>query len=408
MGCCQKKKSSNIENTDIAQSMINTKNLESKSDQDVIEEIGNENLEEIEKITYDDFEPLKLLGTGSFGRVLLVRLKRNNKLYAMKVLSKTFIKKRHQEEHTKTERDLMVKINSPFVINIKFAFQDISKLYIVTEFMQGGDMFFHLHEIGKFNDERAKFYFIELTLALEFLHKNNMVYRDLKPENILMDSEGHIKIADFGLSKILDSMDDTAYTLCGTPQYLAPEVLKKKGYNKNVDWWSLGVFLYEMLTGNLPFNIPKGAPLDIDMFTVPLKFPKGINKQAKDLIKKLLNTDPEKRLGTGLGDAKNVKLHSYFKGLNWDDYQKKLVKPPYTPQFSDELDLKYFDKMFTEEDISSGRTTMLVRSRGPSTYQNFTYTAESLREKKEGKKEGEEEGEGENTEEKNDNDDEDF
>ena len=398
MGCCQKKKSSNIENTDIAQSMINTKNLESKSDQDVIEEIGNENLEEIEKITYDDFEPLKLLGTGSFGRVLLVRLKRNNKLYAMKVLSKTFIKKRHQEEHTKTERDLMVKINSPFVINIKFAFQDNSKLYIVTEFMQGGDMFFHLHEIGKFKEDRAKFYFIELTLALEFLHKNNMVYRDLKPENILMDSEGHIKIADFGLSKILENMDDKAYTLCGTPQYLAPEVLKKKGYDKNIDWWSLGCFLYEMLTGNLPFFIQKGAPLSIEMYCTPLKFPRGVNKLARDLIKKLLNTDPQKRLGTGLEDAESVKLHPYFQGIEWNKYQNREIKPPYIPSFSSETDLKYFDKMFTEEDIRSRRPT--VRTRLVSNYQNFTYTSESLMKKKEGVKE-----ENDVEEEENDNND---
>ena len=398
MGCCQKKKQTNGENSDISQSMIDTKNIQAQSDQVVIKEISANNLEDLEKITYDDFIPLKLLGTGSFGRVLLVRLKRNNKLYAMKILNKSFLKKRHQEEHTKTERDLMVKINSPFVINIKFAFQDNSKLYIVTEFMQGGDMFFHLHEIGKFKEDRAKFYFIELTLALEFLHKNNMVYRDLKPENILMDSEGHIKIADFGLSKILENMDDKAYTLCGTPQYLAPEILKKKGYDKNIDWWSLGCFLYEMLTGNLPFFIQKGAPLSIEMYCTPLKFPRGVNKLARDLIKKLLNTDPQKRLGTGLEDAESVKLHPYFQGIEWNKYQNREIKPPYIPSFSSETDLKYFDKMFTEEDIRSRRPT--VRTRVVSNYQNFTYTSESLMKKKEGVKE-----ENDVEEEENDNND---
>ena len=164
------------------------------------------------KLSYNDFEPLKLLGTGSFGRVLLVRFKSNNTLYAMKILRKDQIKLKHQEEHTKTERDLMVKINNPFVVNIKFAFQDDSKLYIVSDFMQGGDMFYHLHSQKKFEEERAKFYTIELILGLEFLHKNNMIYRDLKPENILMDSNGHIKISDFGLSKILDKPNGKAFT----------------------------------------------------------------------------------------------------------------------------------------------------------------------------------------------------
>ena len=196
-------------------------------------------------------------------------------------------------------------------------------------------------------------------------------------------------------------MDDKAYTLCGTPQYLAPEILKKKGYNKNIDWWSLGCFLYEMLTGNLPFYIQKGAPLDISIFSEPLKFPRGVNRQARDLIKKLLNTDPEKRLGTGLEDAKSVKLHPYFKGIDWNLYQNRKVKPPYTPKFSDELDLRYFDKMFTDEDVTNGRPTVITRSRGPSTYKNFTYTADSLRKKKENKEEDNNNEEAEENEDNN-------
>jgi len=235
MGCCQKKKQEQLieknENTEMEKK--NEKNENNESSQKV---------QEVIKVTYNDFEPLKLLGTGSFGRVLLVRYNNNNMLYAMKILSKNQIKIKHQEEHTKTERDLMVKINSPFIVNIKFAFQDESKLYIVSDFMQGGDMFYHIHSNKKFEENRAKFYAIELILGLEFLHKNNMIYRDLKPENLLMDSKGHLKISDFGLSKILDSPDEKAYTLCGTPQYLAPEILKNKGYDKSVDWWSLGCF----------------------------------------------------------------------------------------------------------------------------------------------------------------------
>ena len=142
--------------------------------------------------------------------------------------------------------------------------------------MQGGDMLFHLNEEGKFDKERAKFYIIETLLAIEYLHKNNMIYRDLKPENILMDKEGHIKISDFGLSKILNDFNEKTYTLCGTPQYIAPEVICQQGYDKNIDWWSLGCLLYEFLIGFLPFNIPKGKRINLRMFQAPLKFPKDI------------------------------------------------------------------------------------------------------------------------------------
>ena len=262
MGCCAKKKLNQDENllskdydknenysiTEVP--VINTKKEES---------IKMTNVEK--KLCYDDFTPLKLLGTGSFGRVLLVRKKNNDKLFAMKILLKSYLKQKHQEEHTKTERDLMVSIDCPFVMDVKYAFQDEIHLYLVTEFMQGGDMFFHLHDKGLFKKERTKFYIIEIILGIEYLHSKNMIYRDLKPENILMDKEGHIKVTDFGLSKILDDMNDKVFTLCGTPQYIAPEVIQKKGYDKGVDWWSLGCIFYEMLTWYMPFNIPRNEKL---------------------------------------------------------------------------------------------------------------------------------------------------
>ena len=157
------------------------------------------------KLSFHDFEKLKVLGKGSFGEVLLVKLKANNKYYAMKILLKKQVKLRHQEVHTRAERDLMVRINCPFIVNIKFAFQDAQKLYIITEFMQGGEMFFHLHKEKRFSNEKTRFYVIEMVLAIEFLHKNKMLYRDLKPENIMVDSNGHIKLTDFGLSKMVKS-----------------------------------------------------------------------------------------------------------------------------------------------------------------------------------------------------------
>jgi len=340
----------------------------------------NENSNEYEniKISYHDFQSLKLIGTGSFGRVLLVRFSLNKKLYAMKILSKNQIKLKNQEEHTKTERNLMVKVNCPFVVNIKFAFQDESKLYIVSDFMQGGDMFYHLHsKKRKFNEEAAKFYLIELILGLEFLHKNNIIYRDLKPENILIDLDGHIKISDFGLSKILYKPNDKTYTLCGTPQYISPEILEKKGYDKTVDWWSLGCFFYEMLTGRLPILIPKGSQINPTLYHEPIKFPETMNPMAIDLISQLLKVNPKKRLGYGEKDAQKIKEHPYFKDVDWDKYWNREIEPPFIPEVEGEMDVKYFDKMFTDEPVDSNRTTIKSRS-SASDYKGFTYVTQSV------------------------------
>ena len=361
MGCCQKKKPEQLIDKN------ESKEMESSQDP------NSSNPESNIKLTYNDFQPLKLLGTGSFGRVLLVKFLSNNTLYAMKILSKNQIKLKHQEEHTKTERNLMVQINNPFIVNIKFAFQDENKLYIVSDFMQGGDMFYHLHSKKKFDEATSKFYAIELILGLEFLHKNNMIYRDLKPENILMDSTGHLKISDFGLSKILNSPDDKAYTLCGTPQYLAPEILKNKGYDKSVDWWSLGCFLYEMLTGFLPFYIPKGNKINPKVFEEPLRFPPDVNPIAINLINQLLNVNPKKRI-----DVEKIKAHDFFKGVEWDKYWNKEFDPPFKPELSDEMDLRYFDKMFTDEPVDSNRPTVYSRPREHSVYKGFTFVTNSV------------------------------
>ena len=345
----------------------------------LIDKIENSNEYENIKISYNDFQSLKLLGTGSFGRVLLVRFSLNKKLYAMKILNKKQLKLKNQEDHTKTERNLMVKVNCPFVVNIKFAFQDESKLYIVSDFMQGGDMFYHLHsKKRKFNEETAKFYLIELILGLEFLHKNNIIYRDLKPENILMDLDGHIKISDFGLSKILDRPNDKTFTLCGTPQYISPEILDTEGYDKTVDWWSLGIFFYEMLTGSLPFKIPKENQINLKIYQEPIKFPQSMNPEVINLISQLLKANPKKRLGYGEKDAQKIKEHPYFKDVDWDKHWNREIEPPFLPEIEGEMDVKYFDKMFTDEPVDSNRTSIMSRSRGPTEYKGFTYVTQSV------------------------------
>ena len=378
MGCCQKKKAEPL-------LLIKTENItEEIKDTNEPKEDNNEEQNDQTlkvKVTYNDFKPLKLLGRGSFGEVLLVRLKATNKIYAMKILEKKLLKIKKQQNHTKTERDLMVRINCPFIVNIKSAFQDETNLYLVSEFMQGGDMFFHLHDGGivTFSTEKTRFYIIELILALEFLHKNNMVYRDLKPENLLLDAKGHVKITDFGLSKILEDEDDKAYTICGTPQYLAPEVLLRQGYDKMIDWWSLGCIMYEMLTGRLPFAIKRGVKMSMKIYEKKVLFPSNINSEAKDLIEKLLVINPKERLGEGNEDKDDIKDHPFFQGVDWDSAYEKKLKPPFIPRLKNDTDLRYFDNLFTDEPIGGPKKRNPTRDREVSNeYKNFTYMAESV------------------------------
>ena len=378
MGCCQKKKPEIVE--DPKSESLNVKNIENDNNNDKEEE--NEQGLNV-KLSYSDFLALKLLGRGSFGEVLLVKLKATGKIYAMKILDKKILKLKNQQNHTKTERDLMVRINSPFIVNIKSAFQDNNNLYLVSEFMQGGDMFFHMHDnqTNIFSLEKTKFYVIELILALDSLHKNNMVYRDLKPENILLDSKGHIKLTDFGLSKILEDGEDKAYTLCGTPQYLAPEVLLRKGYDKAVDWWSLGCIMYEMLTGKLPFPFKRGVKLSIKTYEKKIIFPNKMTENAKDLIQKLLVVNPNDRLGSGTDGSESIKKHPFFEEVDWDSAFEKQLDPPFVPKLKDETDLKYFDTMFTEEKVDGQKRKNTNRDRERSQsndYEGFTYTAQSV------------------------------
>ena len=393
MGCCPKKKPENIDNTNYTNDKSEVLNVTENTDTNAssnkneINIIESNNEEENEhplniKLTYNDFQPIKLLGRGSFGEVILVRLKSTKKVYAMKILDKKILKMKKQQNHTKTERDLMVKINSPFIVNIKSAFQDDTNLYLVSEFMQGGDMFFHMHDgqIVIFSHDKTRFYILELVLALESLHKNNMVYRDLKPENILLDSKGHVKLTDFGLSKILEDEDDKAFTLCGTPQYLAPEVLLKKGYDKMVDWWSLGCVMYEMLMGRLPFAIKRGM-INLKIYEKKIDFPRKISNEARDLIEKFLVVNPTERLGYGPNGTDDIKNHPFFNGVDWDLAIQKKYKPPFIPKLKNDVDLRYFDNCFTDEPIGGPKRKITIRDRDrePSNeYKGFTYMAESV------------------------------
>ena len=318
--------------------------------------------------TLEDFSQLKVLGRGAFGKVVLVRLEKNKKLYAMKILKKEIVIKRKQVNHTMTERSLLEKLNHPFIVKLIYAFQDKEKLYFITEFMQGGELFFHLRRNPQYKEKSVKFYMSEILLAIDYMHKNNFIYRDLKPENILIDKYGHIKLTDFGLSKLLDEEEQKTYTLCGTAEYLAPEIIFEKGYDKTCDWFSFGVVMFEMLCGFHPFKQKKGK-FNPQIYKMKIQIPENISKCAKDLIEKLLNSNPRERIG--YNGSEEIMNHEFFKDIDFDKVIIKQYKPPFIPKLDSEGDLRYFDKGFTEENVESFPDKKILENNGKSLNDEF-------------------------------------
>ena len=323
--------------------------------------------DEDKRISLNDFEKIKTIGSGSFGNVYLVKNKNNNQYFAMKTLNKSLIKIKNQEEHTISERLLLAKLNNPLIVKLYYCFQDVKYLYFVMELIQGGELLYHLRKQIRFDDEKTKFYIAELVLALNFLHENHIIYRDIKPENILIDKTGHIKLVDFGLSKLYKDNNEKMYTICGTAFYLAPEVIEKKGYNSSADWWSLGCLMYEMLSGNPPFKID-GTNINSLKFDEPVQMDNRFSDEAKDLINKLLNIDPLKRIGYGKNGIEELKNHPYFSDINWDDLINLKVTPPFIPEISDSSDLKYINQVINENNQNNSDTDNTVDN-----YINFSY-----------------------------------
>jgi len=330
----------------------------------------------ISKITKDDFELLTVIGKGSFGKVMQVRKKDDGKIYAMKVLRKDTIVARKQVAHTKAEKNILMKIQHPFIVNLNYAFQTKDKLYMILDYINGGELFFHLKKEGRFAESRVKMYAAEIVCALAHLHSLDIVYRDLKPENILLDSDGHICITDFGLSKKLEA-DGGTHTFCGTPEYLAPEVLKGHGHGIAVDWWSLGTLLFEMMTGLPPFYAQNVNVMYQKILSGELRFPNYISEEAKSLLEGLLTRDPALRLGTKGGDE--VKGHPWFADVEWEKLIRKEIEPPFKPKVRSIEDTSQIDPQFTRErPIDSVAETSVLSESVQNNFSGFSYVSESV------------------------------
>ncbi|KAF7261268.1 hypothetical protein EG68_01182 [Paragonimus skrjabini miyazakii] len=305
----------------------------------------------------NQFDRIKTLGTGSFGRVMLVKHKTNRKYYAMKILEKQKVVKLKQVEHTLNEKNILQAINFPFLVSMEYSFKDNTNLYMVLDFVSGGEMFSYLRRVGKFSEDDARLYASQVVLAFEYLHAFDLVYRDLKPENLLIDSTGYLKVTDFGFAKRIKGR---TWTLCGTPEYLAPEIILSKGYNKAVDWWALGILIYEMACGYPPFFADQPIQIYEKIVAGKVRFPAHVSSELKNLLKQLLQTDLTKRFGNLKNGVNDIKCHKWFRPINWLAVYRKELEAPYIPPCKGPGDTSNFDE-YTEEPLRITNTNYCVK-----------------------------------------------
>ncbi|XP_070207266.1 protein kinase C iota type-like [Littorina saxatilis] len=314
------------------------------------------------KLGLDDFQLLRVIGRGSYAKVLQVEHKRTKRIYAMKVIKKELVNDDEDIDWVQTEKHVFeTATNYPFLVGLHSCFQSSSRLFFVIEFVNGGDLMFHMQRQRRLPEEHARFYSAEICLALNFLHERGIVYRDLKLDNVLLDAEGHIKLTDYGMCKEGLIGGEKTNTFCGTPNYIAPEVLRGEDYDFSVDWWALGVLMFEMLAGRSPFDVVGNADnpdqnTEDYLFQIILektiRMPRSVSVKAASMLKGFLNKNPADRLGchadSGFSD---IRSHPFFRTIDWEQLEQKQISPPYKPLIRSERDLEHFDPAFTDEPV---------------------------------------------------------
>ncbi|GES59850.1 protein kinase c [Aspergillus terreus] len=330
------------------------------------------------RIGLDHFNFLAVLGKGNFGKVMLAETKTTKKLYAIKVLKKEFIIEHDEVESTKSEKRVFLIANKerhPFLLNLHACFQTETRVYFVMEYISGGDLMLHIQR-GQFGLKRAQFYAAEVLLALKYFHENGVIYRDLKLDNILLTLDGHIKIADYGLCKENMWYGATTSTFCGTPEFMAPEILLDKKYGRAVDWWAFGVLIYQMLLQQSPFRGEDEEEIyDAILADEPL-YPIHMPRDSVSILQKLLTREPELRLGSGPTDAQEVMSHAFFRNVNWDDIYHKRVPPPFKPTISNATDTSNFDQEFTSVTPVLTPVQSVLSQAMQEEFRGFSYTAD--------------------------------
>ena len=307
----------------------------------------------IKTVELDDFQIMKVLGRGSFGKVCLVQYKPTKEYYAMKSLKKDVLLDQDQVESTILEKKILQSLDHPFLVGMVFCFQTEERIYFIMPFVRGGELFQHLRTEKFFKEDKARFYAASIGMALDYLHNHGIIYRDIKPENILIGEDGYIKLIDFGMAKMVQG-NEKATSFCGTPEYLAPEIITGEGHNRAADWWSYGILLFEMLCGIPPFYCENTERMYDLITNAELRFPKRVpvSDNAKDLIKKLLIKRQDKRLGNSKG-FEEIKSHPFFQGFDFDALFNKKMEAPFIPKLSGKLDVGNFDEEFTSEEIAT-------------------------------------------------------
>lgn len=335
-----------------------------------------------EKTGPQDFELCKILGEGGYGKVFQVKKvtgKDKGSIFAMKVLRKaSIIRNQKDTAHTKAERNILEAVKHPFIVNLMYAFQTGGKLYLILEYLCGGELFTYLDREGIFLEDTACFYLSEIILALQHLHNQGIIYRDLKPENILLDGEGHVKLTDFGLCKEHIEEGTVTHTFCGTIEYMAPEILTRSGHGKAVDWWSLGALMFDMLTGMPPFTGDDRRKTIEKILRGKLCLPLYLTPDAKDLIRKLLKRQVSQRLGSGPDDAEQIMNHNFFKHIKWQDVISRKLEPPFKPSLKSADDTSQFDEQFTATVPVDSPVESTLSESANMIFQGFTYVAPSV------------------------------